>query len=50
MCIRDSVQRAHLTPIKDVRSAIDAELVRLGGPDAPVAVVPEGPLTIPYVP
>ncbi len=44
------VQRAHLTPIKDVRSAIDAELVRLGSPDAPVAVVPEGPLTIPYVP
>ena len=44
------VQRAHLTPVKDVRSAIDAELVRLGNPGAPVAVVPEGPLTIPYVP
>lgn len=43
------VQRAHLTPVKDVRSAIDAELARLGNPDAPVAVVPEGPLTIPYV-
>ncbi len=43
------VERAHLTPIKDVRSAIDAELMRLGNPDAPVAVVPEGPLTIPYV-
>ncbi|MCY4673020.1 MAG: nickel-dependent lactate racemase [Bacteroidetes bacterium] len=44
------VQRAHLTPVKDVRSAVNAELVRLGNPDAPVAVVPEGPLTIPYVP
>lgn len=43
------VQRAHLTPVKAVRSAIDAELARLGNPDAPVAVVPEGPLTIPYV-
>lgn len=43
------VQRAHLTPIEDVRSAIDAELAHLGNPDAPVAVVPEGPLTIPYV-
>lgn len=43
------VERAHLTPVKAVRSAIDAELARLGNPDAPVAVVPEGPLTIPYV-
>ena len=43
------VQRAHLTPIKDVRSAIDDELARLGKPDAPVAVIPEGPLTIPYM-
>ena len=43
------VQRAHLTPIEDVRSAIDAELACLGNPAAPVAIVPEGPLTIPYV-
>lgn len=43
------VQRAHLTPIEDVRTAIDAELIHLGRPDAPVAVIPEGPLTIPYV-
>ena len=43
------VQRAHLTPIEDVRSAIDAELACLGNPVAPVGIVPEGPLTIPYV-
>lgn len=43
------VQRAHLTPIEDVRGAINAELTRLNKPDTPIAVVPEGPLTIPYV-
>lgn len=42
------VRRAHLTPIRDVRQAIDAELARIGR-DAPVAVMPEGPLTIPYL-
>lgn len=42
------VHRAHLTPIRDVRAAIDEELSRIGR-DAPVAILPEGPLTIPYL-
>ena len=44
-----SVRRAHLEPIWDVREAIDLELERLGQPDTPVAILPEGPLTIPYI-
>lgn len=43
------VERAHLVPIQDVRLAIDTELARLNDPRAPVAILPEGPLTIPYV-
>ena len=42
------VRRAHLTPIGNVRGAIDTELALLGDPDTPVAILPEGPLTIPY--
>ena len=42
------VRRAHLLPVRDVRAAIDDELARIGR-DAPVAVLPEGPLTIPYL-
>ena len=42
------VRGAHLTPVHDVRAALDAELARVGR-DAPVAVLPEGPLTIPYL-
>ena len=41
------VRRAHIQPIADVRAAIDAELARVGR-DAPIAILPEGPLTIPY--
>ncbi|MCX6943338.1 MAG: nickel-dependent lactate racemase [Opitutales bacterium] len=41
------VRRAHLTPVHDLRAALDAELARLG-PGTPIAVLPEGPLTIPY--
>jgi len=40
---------AHLEPVSDLRAAIDRERERLGQPDAPVAVMPEGPLTIPYL-
>lgn len=43
------LQRAHLLPVADLRAALDAELARIGR-DAPVAVLPEGPLTIPYLP
>jgi lactate racemase len=42
------VRRAYLEPIDDVGAAVGRELARLGR-DAPVAVLPEGPQTIPYV-
>ena len=42
------VRRAHLIPVRDLRAALDAELARLGR-DAPIAVLPEGPFTIPYL-
>lgn len=44
----EDVRRAHLEPIPDVAAAVARELDRLGT-DAPVAVLPEGPQTIPYV-
>jgi nickel-dependent lactate racemase len=44
----DEVRRAHLEPIADVGAAVAGELRRIGD-DAPVAVLPEGPQTIPYV-
>lgn len=44
----DDVQRAHLEPVKDIRSRIDAEIEKLGR-SATIAVLPEGPLTIPYL-
>ena len=43
------VRSAHLEPVSDIRQAIDAELRRINNPDTPVAVMPEGPLTIPYL-
>lgn len=42
------VRRAFLEPIEDVGAAVARELARIGR-DAPVAVLPEGPQTIPYV-
>jgi len=44
----DEVRRAHLEPVADLAIAVAAERRRLGG-DAPVAVLPEGPMTIPYL-
>jgi lactate racemase len=44
----DEVRRAHLEPVADIEHALEAELQRIGS-DAPVAVLPEGPMTIPYV-
>jgi nickel-dependent lactate racemase len=44
----EDVRRAHLEPIGDVGAAVARELERRGR-DAPVAVLPEGPQTIPYV-
>ncbi len=42
------VCKAHLEPVADIRSTIDSEIHRLGG-TARIAVLPEGPLTIPYL-
>ncbi len=44
----DEVRRAHLEPLQDIGKAVQAELDRLGD-DVPVAVLPEGPMTIPYL-
>ncbi len=44
----DEVRGAHLTPVDDVSAAVRALLARRG-PAATVAVLPQGPFTIPYV-
>jgi nickel-dependent lactate racemase len=44
----DHVRRAHLEPIVDLEEVLSSELRRVGS-GAPVAVLPEGPMTIPYV-
>jgi hypothetical protein len=44
----DHVRRAHLEPIADLEDVLSSELQRAGS-DVPVAVLPEGPMTIPYV-
>jgi len=44
----EEVRRAWLEPVADVGTRVAAELARLGR-DAPVAVLPEGPMTIPFV-
>ena len=43
----DDVRRAHLEPVDDIEERFEAELARRG--DVPVAVMPEGPQTIPYL-
>ncbi len=44
----DAVRRAHIEPVADITARIQEELGRIG-PDAPVAVLPEGPMTVPYL-
>jgi len=44
----DAVRRAHLEPIADLDATL-AEEIRKAGSDAPVAILPEGPMTIPYI-
>ena len=44
----DVVRSAHLTPCPDIAATVLAELERRG-PEARVAVLPQGPLTIPYL-
>jgi nickel-dependent lactate racemase len=44
----DIIRAAHLTPCRDIAAAVRERLHQLG-PDARVAVLPQGPLTIPYL-
>ncbi len=44
----EEIRRAHLEPVADIVARVHAELARLG-PDVPIAVLPEGPMTIPYL-
>ncbi len=48
-CLPDEIVRAaHLEPCHDIAAAVGQELARRG-PTARVAVLPQGPLTIPYL-
>jgi lactate racemase len=44
----DDLRRAHVEPVADVGGRLAEELGRVGR-GAPVAVLPEGPMTIPYL-
>ena len=44
----EDVRRAHLEPVADITARLAAEIGRRGA-DAPIAVLPEGPQTIPYL-
>lgn len=44
----EDLRRAHVEPVPDVSRRLADELRRVGK-DAPVAVLPEGPMTIPYL-
>jgi len=44
----DDVRRVHLEPVEDIKAAVSEELKNLSQ-DAPVAVLPEGPMTVPYL-
>ncbi len=41
-------RRSHLEPVRDIAARVAEELKRVGK-DAPIAVLPEGPMTIPYL-
>ncbi len=44
----EEVKKAHILPVSSIEACI-AELQRKYGPDASIAVLPEGPQTIPYL-
>jgi lactate racemase len=44
----ETIRAAHLTPCGDISAAVRERLAQLG-PEARVAVLPQGPLTIPYL-
>ena len=45
--VPEDVIRAHLEPVTDISARVAEELKTLG--DVPIAVLPEGPMTIPYL-
>ncbi len=44
----EAVRRVHLEPVANITTRISEELERIGQ-DAPTAVLPEGPMTVPYL-
>jgi lactate racemase len=48
LIVPEKVRRAHLEPVADIAARVAAELARIGR-DQPIAVLPEGPMTIPYL-
>jgi nickel-dependent lactate racemase len=44
----EEVRRAHLEPVHDIEKRVTQEISRIGA-NAPIAVLPEGPMTIPYL-
>jgi len=44
----ESVRQAHLEPVADLNAFLAERMAEIG-PDAPVAVLPEGPMTIPLI-
>jgi len=48
LILPDEIRRAHLEPVADIATRVATELARIGR-DQPVAVMPEGPMTIPYL-
>ncbi len=44
----EAVRRVHLEPVADITARITEELENFGV-DAPIAVLPEGPMTVPYL-
>ncbi len=44
----EAVRAAHLNPCRDIAKTVQAELAKRG-PGARIAVLPQGPLTIPYL-
>ncbi|HET7479691.1 MAG TPA: nickel-dependent lactate racemase [Rubrobacteraceae bacterium] len=44
----EAVRSVHLEPVADITARISEELESIGS-DAPIAVLPEGPMTVPYL-
>ncbi len=44
-----TVRMAKLTPVHDLQATVNQLVEQCGGPHARIAVLPEGPLTIPYL-